>query len=161
MGHRMLVLCLAISAAFNDGFIGTRIYRSLGAGAKPTTCIPPSVTPNPEFQACADRLQIDLKPLRRRQAEETHRLAELIHAPEPNQAEIDLSLDRLAAAGRAVHARVVETVLEQRETLPEDQRAAFCNLVQSRLCDPWAGCEPATCTPEEHQHQPQTDGGTQ
>ncbi len=161
MGHRILVLCLAISAAFNVGFIGTRIYRSRAAGPMPTACIPAAVPSSPEFRACADRLRIDLKPLRRRQASEPRRLAELIRAPELDQSEIDRSLDRLASAGRAVHARVVETVLEQRETLPEDQRAAFCNLVQRRLCDPWAGCEPAACTPEEHQHQPQTNGGTQ
>lgn len=161
MGHRFLVLSLAVSAAFNIGLIGTSVYRNREATKNPTDCVSAHVTPNPQFKACAERLQIDLKQLRHRQAEETRRLAELIHARDPDQTEIDVSLDRLAAAGRAVHARVVETILEQRETLPEDQRAAFCNLVQRRLCDPWAEDMPAACSAMEHHHKPPTDGGIQ
>ena len=155
MGIRTLSLALAVSAAFNLGFIGTAAYRCYQPPKQATSCVPASSELSPRIVELSARLDRELEPLRQQQAEHTHRLAELMAAERPNSEQIELCLDQLAATGRSVHGLVVDTVLAQREILPEDQRINFCNRVQRRLCDPWAGCEPSACGAEDHDQQPE------
>jgi Spy/CpxP family protein refolding chaperone len=106
----------------------------------------------------SERLQHELEPLRRQQADETHRLAELIAAAEPDRSAIAACLDRLTASERSIKGLVVETILAQQAELPASQRAVFCNHVRRRLCDPWHGCGAATTDAKSNrENEPQPE----
>lgn len=160
--HHWLAVALVISLAFNAGLlIGG--WRSGGSAAEPG----PDVATYPsEFFSLCDQLQDDVQALRVRQAEATHELADLMTCASPDRAAIDSCLDRLTATERAIKWAVVETVLSQRELLPENERTSFCNHVQRRLCESFADCASsdgcATRQPAEHQSptpEPMPKGG--
>lgn len=155
MGHRLLILALTVSVAFNLGFVGTIAYNRLSV---PDSELPPCLSGNgnqPRVVELSERLQQELGPLRHQQADETRRLAELIAAAEPDQTAINSCLDRLAATERSIKGLVVETILAQQAELPESQRAVFCNHVRRRLCDPWIGCGAnGACNAGERESQP-------
>ena len=131
-----LAVALVVSLSFNAGLlIGG--WRSNGSRnqAEPDLGDYPS-----EFYTLCDRLQGDLQTLRARQAEATHDLADLMTCPAPDRAAIDRCLDRLTATDREIKRVVVETVLSQRELLPDSERKTFCDKVQRRLCESYADC---------------------
>jgi hypothetical protein len=160
MRSRILMLALAVSAAFNLGFVGTYTYNSCCAQTgSESSELPPCLSQNsssspPRMVELSEHLQLELEPLRRQQAEQTRRLAELIAAAEPDHAAIAACLDRLTASERSIKGLVVETILAQQAELPASQRAIFCNHVRRRLCDPWHGCEGAA-NAADCQSQPQ------
>jgi Spy/CpxP family protein refolding chaperone len=158
MKNRLLMLALAVSAAFNLGFIGTYTYNSCcpPGGAELPPCLSQDSHQSPRMADLSERLQHQLEPLRRQQAEETRRLAELIAVAEPDRTAIAACLDRLTASERSIKGLVVETILAQQEELPASQRAVFCNHVRRRLCDPWHGCgAAATDATADRQNQPE------
>jgi uncharacterized membrane protein len=160
MSRRLLMLGLAVSAAFNLGFVGTYTYSSCGAtaGSELPPCLSQDSSRSLRMNELSEHLQQELEPLRRQQAEQTRRLAELIAAAEPDRAAITACLDRLTASERAIKGLVVETILAQQAELPASQRAVFCNHVRRRLCDPWHGCGgKATDAGVDCQAQPQSE----
>lgn len=155
MKHRLLILALIVSAAFNVGFLGALGYHSCSSTDSAMPRCVPHAEPSGRLAELSARLQRQLEPLRAQQADETRRLAGLISAPEPDRAAIEASLDRLATIGRSIHGLVVNTVLEQTELMPDDERAVFCSHVHRRLCDPWVGCGTTACDAAGRKHQPQ------
>ncbi len=161
--HRLLFLAFAVSAAFNLGLVGTyscNSCRSRAASELPP-CLSATGNPSPRIVELSQHLQQELEPLRHRQANETHRRADLIAAAEPDRAAIASCLDRLAASERSIQGLVVETILAQQAELPENQRAVFYNHIRRRLCDPRRGYEgtvPCVATDCESQPQPEPEG---
>ncbi len=160
--HHWLSVALVISLSFNAGLlIGGWRSRSSHHGSEPDVATYPT-----EFFTLCDRLQGDLQHLRADQAEATHELAGLMACPSPNRAAIDICLDRLTATDRAIKHAVVDTVLSQREVLPENERVTFCNHVQRRLCESFADCASsngcaakAPAAPQESKKEPMPKGG--
>ena len=131
-----LAIALVVSLSFNAGLlIGGWRGDSSPDAAEPDLGHYPN-----EFFVLCDRLQGDLQTLRARQAEATHDLADLMTCPSPDRASIDRCLDRLTATDREIKRVVVETVLSQRELLPDSERKTFCDKVQRRLCESYADC---------------------
>ncbi len=131
-----LAVALVISLSFNAGLLigGWRSNNAAGSGE-------PDVGDYPvEFFTLCDRLQGDLQDLRADQAEATHELADLMTCPSPDRRAINRCLERLTTTDKAIKYAVVETVLSQREVLPDNERKTFCNHVQRRLCESFADC---------------------
>jgi hypothetical protein len=136
--HSLMRLALLLSLAFNLGFgASVAVHRYMGgtAVAEPPT----ESTGFPHrLRVLSDQLAGELKPLRREQATLTRKLTTLIAEPEPDRGEIDRCLDDISSTGRRVQGAVVEAILEQKDQLPEGERAAFCLEVHRGLCESWS-----------------------
>jgi len=158
MRVRLLYAVLAASLAFNLGFSGTLAInhlRSPSRSARPENLCEASYPES--FNAECGRLTCELEPLRHRQARESRRLAELLAARTPDRDEITRCLDRLADTARSIQGLVVDTVITQKELLPEAERAEFCSRVHMSLCQPWGGCRTGTCTLCENNQRTRED----
>lgn len=143
--RRFLTLALVASLAFNVGFVASR-----GLDAEPTVAVIDHDAYPAEFNRLCERLEGDVQSLRVVQAEHTRELADLMSAAEPDLEAIEGCLDCLAHTERKIKGALVHTVLSQRELLPPEQRARFCDQVRTRLCTPWEGCASSTpCAPHE------------
>ncbi len=138
-------LLLIASLAFNAGFgttFGVRTYRyQCGGGpGRDAPCQSIYETLNltadqqGRMQEAREKLFRQVGELRQELTGERERLAGLLAGPDPDRAALAAHLDKIMELQRQAQWRVLEHLLEEKESLSPEQQETFNEIIRRRVC---------------------------